>query len=141
MVEAETEQEKEDQQLLLPHGDEHVLLVDDEPLLVEIMKRFLSLQGYEVTSFVDSRQALEWFTRHPDQVDLVITDMTMPHLTGANLAQAILATRPEMPIILCTGYSEVMDADRASALGIQKFLLKPVDNRVLAQSVREVLET
>ncbi len=141
VVEAETEQEKEDQQLLLPHGDEHVLLVDDEPLLVEIMKRFLSLQGYEVTSFVDSRQALEWFTRHPDQVDLVITDMTMPHLTGANLAQAILATRPEMPIILCTGYSEVMDADRASALGIQKFLLKPVDNRVLAQSVREVLET
>ncbi len=141
VVDDEENHEEEVKQTILPHGDEHVLLVDDEPLLVEIMKRTLSILGYRVTSFTDSRQALEWFDRHADRVDVVVTDMTMPHQTGADLARKILAARPQMPIILCTGYSEVMDADRASAMGIRKFLAKPVENRTLAQSVRDVLDS
>ena len=141
VVDDEENHEEEVKQTILPHGDEHVLLVDDEPLLVEIMKRTLSILGYRVTSFTDSRQALEWFDRHSDRVDVVVTDMTMPHQTGADLARKILAARPQMPIILCTGYSEVMDADRASAMGIRKFLAKPVENRTLAQSVRDVLDS
>ncbi len=132
--------EEETHQAILPGGDEHILLVDDEPLLVDIMERSLSLLGYRVTSFVDSRQALAWFCRHVDRVDLVVTDMTMPYLTGADLTEKILAARPQMPIILCTGYSEVMDADRARAMGIRKFLGKPVENKTLAKSVRDVLD-
>ncbi len=132
--------EEEVQQTILPRGEEHILLVDDEPLLVDIMERSLSLLGYRVASFVDSRQALAWFSRHADQVDLVVTDMTMPYLTGADLTEKILAARPQMPIILCTGYSEVMDADRARAMGIRKFLGKPVENKTLAQTVRDVLD-
>ena len=140
VVDSEENHEGEAKQTVLPHGDEHILLVDDEPLLVEIMERTLSLLGYRVTRFTDSRQALDWFSRHADRVDLIVTDMTMPHLTGAALAREILAARPQMPIILCTGYSEVMDADRARAIGIRKFLAKPVENRILAQSVRDVLD-
>lgn len=140
VVDSEENHEEEAQQIILPHGDEHILLVDDEPLLVEIMERSLSLLGYRVACFTDSRQALKWFSRHADQVDLVVTDMTMPYQTGADLAREILAAKPQMPIILCTGYSEVMDAERARALGIRKFLAKPVENRTLAQSVREVLD-
>ena len=124
----------------LPRGNEHILLVDDEPLLVEVMERSLSLLGYRVKSFMDSRHALKWFNRHADEVDLVITDMTMPQLTGAELAVKILDKWPNMPIILCTGYSEVMDADKARAMGIRTFLAKPVDGLVLAQSVREALD-
>ncbi|RUM35763.1 MAG: sensory box histidine kinase/response regulator protein, partial [Desulfobulbus sp.] len=141
MVDSEENHEEEAQQIILPRGDEHILLVDDEPLLVEIIERSLSILGYRVTSFTDSRQALKWFRRHGDRVDLVVTDMTMPHLTGADLAREILTAKPQLPIILCTGYSEVMDADRARAMGIRKFLAKPVETRTLAQSVRDVLDT
>ncbi len=136
----ENHEEEAVQQIILPRGDEHILLVDDEPLLVEIMERSLSLLGYRVVGFTDSRQALKWFYRHGDRVDLIVTDMTMPHLTGADLAREILTANPQLPIILCTGYSEVMDADRARALGIRKFLVKPVENSTLAQSVRDVLD-
>ena len=121
-------------------GTEHILIVDDEPMLVEIMKRSLSRLGYTVTSFTDSRLAMDWFTQHPDKVDLVLTDMTMPHLTGAELAEKMLAEKPQLPVILCTGYSEVMNAAKAEAMGIQKFLAKPVDNGILAQSVRVLLD-
>ena len=140
VIDGDNNREEKAKQTVFPRGDEHILLVDDEPLLVEIMERFLALLGYRVTSFTDSRQALNWFDGHGDQVDLVVTDMTMPHLTGADLSRKILAIIPQIPIILCTGYSDVMDADRAGAIGIRKFLVKPVDNKTLARSVREVLD-
>ena len=140
LIEAGEERKEKGPQNIMPRGDEHILLVDDESLLVEIMERSLSILGYEVTSFGDSRQALEWFSRHPDEIDIVVTDMTMPGLTGADLARKIMAMKPQMPIILCTGYSEVMDADRAGDMGIRKFLTKPVENRALAQSIRDVLD-
>ena len=140
LVRDEEKYEEQEAQLELPRGTEHILLVDDEPLLVEIMERFLTMLGYKVKGFIDSREALAWFKDNADRVDLVITDMTMPHLTGAELTMEILSKKTEMPIILCTGYSEIMDADRAASMGIRKFLAKPVDNNVLARSVREVLD-
>ncbi len=140
LVRDEEKYEEQEAQLELPRGTDRILIVDDEPLLVEVMERFLVILGYEVNGFVDSREALAWFNDNADRVDLVITDMTMPHLTGAELAMEILSKKTEMPIILCTGYSEIMDADRAASMGIRKFLAKPVDNSVLARSVREVLD-
>ncbi len=133
----DTEQEDH---IVAPKGTEHILIIDDEPMLVDLIQRFLSRLGYEVTSFTDSQSALDWFTDHGEEIDLVITDMTMPHLTGAELAEKILAARPQIPIILCTGYSEVMNDAKARSIGIRKFLTKPINNRVLAQSVRELLD-
>jgi len=121
-------------------GTERIVLVDDEPLLVDLMERSLSLLGYRVDSFIDSFAAQEWIKKHGESIDLVITDMTMPGLTGAELAEFVLACYPEMPIILCTGYSEVMDADKAKELGIRSFVVKPVDNREMACTIREVLD-
>lgn len=126
--------------IVTPKGTEHILIVDDEPMLVDIIQRSLSRLGYEVTSFTDSHSALDWFTDHAKEIDLVITDMTMPHLTGAELAEKILAARPQMPIILCTGYSEVINGAKAKSIGIRKFLAKPINNGVLAQSVRALLD-
>ena len=126
--------------IVMSKGTEHILIVDDEPMLVDIMDRFLSWLGYTVTSFTDSRLALEWFTQHPDKVDLVLTDMTMPYLTGTELAKKMLAEKPQLPVILCSGYREAMNASKAEAMGIQKFLAKPVDNGILAQSVRSILD-
>ncbi len=126
--------------IVMSKGTEHILIVDDEPMLVDIMQRFLSRLGYEVTSFTDSRLALDWFTQHPDKVDLVLTDLTMPHLTGTELAKKMLTAKPQLPIILCTGYSDVTNAAKAEAIGIHKFLAKPVDNEILAQSVRVALD-
>ena len=128
------------EQMAMPKGTERILIVDDEPMLVDIMDRLLSGLGYTVTSFTDSRLALEWFTQHQDKIDLVLTDMTMPHLTGTELAKKILAEKPQLPVILCSGYSEAMNAAKAESIGIQKFLAKPIDNRILAQSVRMLLD-
>jgi len=121
-------------------GTERILLVDDEPLLVDLIARSLSLLGYQIDSFTESSKALAWIEDHGDAIDLVITDMTMPGMTGAELAERILQREPAMPIILCTGYSEEMDAVRARELGICRFITKPVDNRELAQTIREVLD-
>ena len=124
----------------MPGGSERIVLVDDEPLLVDLMERSLSLLGYRVDSFTDSSVALTWIEEQGDAIDLVITDMTMPGITGSELAVSVLARNPDMPIILCTGYSEVIDAETALELGIRAFVTKPVDNRQLACTIRNVLD-
>ncbi|HEB68676.1 MAG TPA: PAS domain S-box protein [Desulfobulbus sp.] len=124
----------------LPRGHERILLVDDEPLLVDIIGRTLTSLGYFVSSFTDSRVALEQFLDHADEIDLIVTDMTMPQLTGIELAQRVLAVSPGMPIILCTGYSEYISADQAREVGVREFVAKPVDNKTLAEVVRKVLD-
>ena len=85
-------------------------------------------------------EALEWFKAEPDKFDVVITDMTMPRMTGDRLAAEVLEIRPHIPVIICTGYSERMSKEKAEALGVRKYIEKPIDLRNLASSLREVLD-
>ena len=124
----------------MPNGHERILFVDDEPDVVEIWSRSLARLGYQVTASADSREALEIFQASPDSFDLVITDQTMPGLTGAELAGKIMKMRSDLPIILCTGFSEVMGPAEAKSLGIREFLMKPIYNQRMAEVIRQVLD-
>jgi CheY-like chemotaxis protein len=137
-VETATPQTHRDEKL--QSGRERILFVDDEPSLVEIGRDMLQHLGYEVLTFSSSLDALNTFRARPDRFDLVITDMTMPHMTGERLAQALIEIRPDLPVILCTGYSERITEQRASALGIKAFLLKPLSAHDLARKVRDTLD-
>jgi DNA-binding NtrC family response regulator len=116
-----------------------VLLVDDEDALVRLGEAMLRRLGYEVVVCTSSTEALAVFEAAPQRFDLVITDQTMPQLTGEGLAQAVRRRRPELPIILCTGFSHVMHAERARELGIDAFVLKPLAMQELAQTIAQVL--
>ena len=126
----------------LPKGHERVLVVDDEPALASLLKTMLEHLGYSVICMTDSIEALETFRNQPmgKEIDMAVTDMTMPHLTGAGLAAEMRRLKPDIPIILCTGYHETMDAEKAALLGFQGFLMKPVDLKVLANVVRKVAD-
>jgi signal transduction histidine kinase/ActR/RegA family two-component response regulator len=121
-------------------GSERILFVDDEEKLVQLAHRTLIDLGYHVTTCSDSSEALKIYQADPDQFDLIITDMTMPHMSGSELAQKIKKLRPRQPIILCTGYSAFINAEKAAELGIKTFLLKPVSRRKLAAAVRNALQ-
>ena len=123
-----------------PTGKERVLFVDDESSLIELGERILVYLGYQVTTRTSSIEALELFRAKPDDFDLVVTDYTMPNMTGGELAKHILAIRPEMPIVLCTGFSEVFTEDKARALGIQGYVMKPISIHDLAKICRSVLD-
>jgi PAS domain S-box-containing protein len=123
----------------LPTGCGRVLLVDDEEMLRHLGQELLTRLGYDVAAYSNSVEALEAFRRAPQGFDLVITDQTMPHLTGAHLVQEMRRIRPDIPIILCTGYSHVMNAERARALGVNAFLMKPIEMRDLAHAIQQVL--
>jgi signal transduction histidine kinase/ABC-type amino acid transport substrate-binding protein/ActR/RegA family two-component response regulator len=123
----------------LARGTERVLLVDDEAALADLGQAMLARLGYRVTTRTSSLEALEAFRADPGRFDLVITDMTMPNLTGDRLAEAVHVIRPEIPVILCTGYSERMTAEKARAMGIAGFLYKPLLLEQLSQTIREVL--
>jgi CheY-like chemotaxis protein len=126
---------------LLPLGvHERVLLVDDEQAIVEVGKNILEHLGYEVIARTSSVEALELFKVAPERFDLVITDMTMPNMRGDRLAQEILRIRPGIPIILCTGFSESISEERAKALGIRAFVMKPLTMKELANAMRRVLD-
>lgn len=116
-----------------------VLMVDDEPLLVHINKRRLEDAGYQVEAFTDSGKALEAFLNQPDSFDLFITDQTMPDITGEELAKAVLGIKPSLPIILCTGHSDIISKKEAIAIGISKYICKPLKENELLNSVQEVL--
>jgi PAS domain S-box-containing protein len=124
----------------LQSGRERILFVDDEPPLVEIGRDMLQHLGYEVVTFSSSLDALNAFRAQPDHFDLVITDMTMPQMTGERLAQTLIEIRPDLPVILCTGYSERITEERAGSLGIKAFLLKPLSAHDLAKKVRDTLD-
>ena len=120
-------------------GGETILVVDDEELLVRINKRRLEDHGYKVTGVCDSLHALELFSNQPQDFDLLITDQTMPELTGEELARAVLAIKPDLPIIICTGHSEMLLEEDALALGIKKFVYKPLHEDELLEAVQDVL--
>jgi PAS domain S-box-containing protein len=123
----------------LPMGCEHILLVDDEQPLVEIGKQMLERLGYSVDMRTSSIEALELFRANPDRFDLVITDIVMPNLSGDRLAQKIIEIRNDMPLVLCTGYSEKFTRQNASEMGIRSFLMKPLVMKDLADTVRRAL--
>jgi PAS domain S-box-containing protein len=124
---------------LLP-GKEHLLFVDDEKFLIDVGKQMLEHLGYRVTSRLSGVEALELFRAQPDRFDLVITDQTMPQITGLELARELLAIRPNIPIVLCTGFSEGLTAERAKSVGIRDFIMKPLVIRDLSQTIRKVLD-
>lgn len=118
---------------------ECILFVDDEAFLVEIAQDLLEPLGYRVVTTMSSLDALERFQAQPDHFDLVITDQTMPNMTGVELAARLLQIRPEVPIILCTGFSESLSEEQAKALGISEFILKPLSRQDLVRAIRNVL--
>ena len=125
-----------------PHpamGRGRVLFVDDEAALAEIGQELIESLGYEVRVETDPRQALSRFRDDPQGVDLLITDQNMPGLTGADLAREVLAVRPDLPVLMLTGFSETISRERAKALGIREFLLKPVLRRDLAAAIETAL--
>jgi signal transduction histidine kinase len=119
-------------------GNERVLLVEDEEIQLLSLERMLGRLGYRATSYLDSVEALADFEAHPNNYDLVITDQTMPHMTGVQLAKAILKVRPDIPVILCTGYSEVIDAEEARELGIREFIMKPFGVAEFSATIRRL---
>jgi PAS domain S-box-containing protein len=124
----------------VPTGSERILFIDDEPALADIGKQTLETLGYDVTTRTSSIEALELFKTRPDRFDLVITDMTMPNMTGDNLAGELIRIRPEIRVILCTGYSAKVNEQQAMALGIRAFVWKPVVRREIATAIRKVLD-
>ncbi len=117
-----------------------ILVVDDEPSVGGFLRELLSVAGYEALLARDGAEALEIFRQQSGRFDLVITDQTMPNLTGAELARQLLALSPDLPVILCTGYSEDVDEARAREIGIQGYLTKPVPSRILLARIAELLE-
>jgi CheY-like chemotaxis protein len=123
----------------LPTGHGRILLVDDEKFVVEMLKEMLGQLGYEVAARYSSADALEVFQAEPERFDLVITDQTMPHMTGTDLAKQMRKIRPDIPIVLCTGFSAMIDEARAKKIGIKAFLMKPVAVQQLAEEVHKLL--
>ncbi|MBI9083574.1 MAG: response regulator [Desulfobacterales bacterium] len=124
----------------IPKGSERILYVDDDQGLLDMGETILRRLGYRVTATPSPVEALTWIQSRPDRFDLVITDQTMPRMTGENLARELLRIHPNLPIILCTGYSGLIDETKAAAIGIRAFLFKPVVMEKLAQTIRRVLD-
>jgi CheY-like chemotaxis protein len=120
-------------------GKECILLVDDEDIMIALDEERLTGLGYEVVATTSSRDALEIFRKTPNRFDLVITDYTMPNLTGIDLAVELLKVKAAIPIILWTGYNEAVSRERVEKAGIKAFLMKPSNKRVLAETIRSVL--
>jgi CheY-like chemotaxis protein len=125
-----------------PVGTERILLVDDEPALAIVGKEMLERLGYRVTYKTSSPEALKAFKTQQAEArfDLVITDMTMPQMTGLDLARELVGVQPDIPVILSTGFSERITQEKAKSLGIQGFIMKPVVTREIAELIREILD-
>ena len=121
-------------------GSERILLVDDETALLEMTRCFLERHGYDVKSTTDPADALDLFVTNPDDFDLVITDMAMPNINGVELSQKIILIQPDMPVILCSGYSDAINAEQAIEMGIRSYVEKPVKLSVLEERIRQVLD-
>lgn len=124
----------------LPHGSERVLFVDDEKTLVAVVSAQLKRLGYTVTPVTDSKEALSCFQSAPDDFDLLITDQTMPGMTGIELVGEVQKLRPDLPVILCSGFMDSEAEKQLGSFGIRRFLAKPVLLEELAQSIRSVLD-
>ncbi|ETW99807.1 MAG: hypothetical protein ETSY1_13665 [Candidatus Entotheonella factor] len=125
---------------LLTRGTERILFVDDEEMLARLGKEMLTHMGYDVVTYTSSLEALQAFQANPQSFDLVITDQTMPEMTGVNLVEQLRRVQSDIPIILCTGFSHLVNAETAHALGVEAFVMKPEGTRDLAVTIRRVLD-
>ena len=123
----------------LPTGDAHILVVDDSEAIVQMEQRMLETLGYSITPCTSPKKALAMFQARPDDFDLLLTDMTMPGMTGAQLISEIFTIRPKMPVILCTGFSELINEEQARALGIRAYIMKPIIRKDLAKALHKAL--
>ena len=123
-----------------PRGHEHILVVDDESVVADINRQTLESLGYQVSAFTSSETAMTNFLTKTDIYDLILTDMTMPRLNGLQLAEKIHAVRPDIPIVLCTGFSDLITEEKIHAAGIRKMIMKPVFRNDLAAAIRMALD-
>ncbi|MBU2591705.1 MAG: PAS domain S-box protein [Nitrospinota bacterium] len=123
-----------------PTGSEKILLVDDDPAVLEVITKMTMRLGYDVTPVADPLEALEIFKKEPDRFDLLITDQTMPKMTGKELAEKVFEINPDFPGIILSGYSETLSEEEAKSMRIGAFLTKPLSGENLARAIREVLE-
>jgi len=130
-----------DERKPIPLGTERILLVDDEAMVLKMERELLARLGYSVTAETGAPAALEIFRASAEDFDLVVTDKTMPVMTGFELARNILAIRPDLPVIMCTGFSDAEDPERARMLGIHEIVMKPLVLREIAEKIRQVLDT
>jgi len=135
------EEDDETSEAPLRGGSERILLIDDEEQITKIAGLMLQKLGYKTVSFRSSEKALKEFKESPGSFDLVITDMTMPRMTGKMLAREILKIRSDLPVILCTGYSDLVSEKDCRREGISAVLMKPYDRRELSETIREVLDS
>ncbi|MBW1913872.1 MAG: PAS domain S-box protein [Deltaproteobacteria bacterium] len=139
IIERRIEMKKKEEKFV-PKGTEHILFIDDEPPLIKMGKQLLESLGYEITTRTSSLEALELFKTKPDKFDLVITDMTMPNMTGDYLTEKLIAIRPDIPVILCTGFSAMITKQKALSMGIRALAMKPILKYEIAQIIRKVLD-
>lgn len=122
------------------NGNETILVVDDEIAITDLLKTVLGKNGYTVYVYNDGIQALDVFKKTPTKFDMIITDMTMPYMTGAELSEKVLDINPDLDIILCTGHSELINRQTAINIGIKDYLEKPISNKILLESIRRVFD-
>ncbi len=124
----------------IPRGSETILFVDDEISILNMVQQMFEHLGYRVETAITPQDALDRFAINPDHFDLVITDMTMPQMTGVNLSKKLLAIRPDIPIILCTGHSALVDEEKAKEFGLAAYVMKPINMRETAETIRKLLD-
>jgi DNA-binding NtrC family response regulator len=118
---------------------EAILFVDDEKSIADMAQEMLKRLGYKVKTSLNPLQALDLFQSKPDEFDLVITDMTMPQMTGAKLSEKLMKIRSDIPVIICTGHNSFIDEEKAKQLGIAGYLMKPTSMSKMAKVIRKVL--
>ncbi len=138
--EAAGEKEKSTDTATIKRGTEHILWVDDEPTLVELGKETLESFGYRVTATTSALEALNIFQADPNGCDLIVTDQTMPEMTGDVLAKEAMLVRSDIPVIICTGHSATLNAEKVRAIGVNSLLMKPLNSDTLTAEIRKVLD-
>ncbi len=140
LADAKTAQPKLPPPVPLHKGHERILLVDDEEVITRMLEQILEHLGYKVTAQTSSLKTLEIFRRSPESFDLVITDMTMPSMTGSDLAKELISIRPDIPILIATGFSETLTPEKIASAGIKGYIRKPVSVAEMAKTIRKVLD-
>ncbi|HJP17220.1 MAG TPA: PAS domain S-box protein [Nitrospinota bacterium] len=132
--------EKEKKEDLIPEGSESILLVDDEEAIALMSKKALERLGYKVVSTTNAKEALDLFKESPEKFDIVLSDVTMPGMTGVDLAKELMNIRKDIPVVLSTGYSSIVNEKQAKEMGVREFIIKPFIKRTLANVIRKVLD-